>query len=33
MVMRWWEQVGIDLAGATETAAAAAEAYKDGLEE
>ena len=31
--MRWWEQAGIDLAGARETAKAAAEADEDGLEE
>ena len=31
--MRWWEQAVIDLAGAKETEAAAAEVDKDGLEE
>ena len=31
--MWWWEQAGIDLAGARETAVAAAEANEDGLEE
>ena len=30
---RWWEQAGIDLAGAKETAAAASEVDKDGIEE
>ena len=30
--MQWWEQAGIDLAGSGETAAAAAEAEEDGLE-
>ena len=31
--MRWWEHTGLDLAGAREMAAAAAEAEEDGLEE
>ena len=31
--MRWWEQAGIDLAGAQEAAAATAEGDGDGGEE
>ena len=31
--MRWWEQAVLDLEGARDTAAAAAEADKDGMEE
>ena len=31
--MQWWEQAGIELAGARETAAAVEEAEEDGLEE
>ena len=31
--VRWWEQAGIDLEGARETVATAAEEYKDGLED
>ena len=31
--MRWWEQVGIDLAGARETAAEVVEVEKGGIEE
>ena len=33
MVMRWWEQAGIDLVGSREPAEAAAEADEGGLEE
>ena len=31
--MRWWEQTVLDMAGARETAEAAAEVDKDGMEE
>ena len=31
--MRWWDQAGIDLAGALEAAAAVAESEEDGVEE
>ena len=33
MGIRWWGHLGLDLAGARETAAKAAKTYKDGLEE
>ena len=33
MGIRWWEQAEIYLAGKRETATAAADAYKDGMEE
>ena len=31
--MRWWEQAGLELTVASETAATAAEVDKDGMEE